>query len=99
MTGAPRSEGDFLEGRAGDSEVQLAVGMTACVWNHYLRRWTGGFAVAEVLARGYRLRRLSDGYVFSHVFSADEVMEERHKVQEPGIHGIHVDRRIADSGE
>ncbi len=95
----PRSEGDYLEGKAGDSELQLALGTAACVWNHYLCRWTGGFAVAEVLAGGYRLRRLSDGCVFSHVFSADEVMEERRKIQEPGIHGIHVDRRIADSGE
>jgi hypothetical protein len=99
MTGAPRSEGDHLQGNVGDSEVQLAVGMMACVWNYYLRRWTGGFAVAEVLARGYRLRRLSDGYVFGHVFSTDEVMEERRKVQEPGIFGIQLDRRIADSGE
>jgi hypothetical protein len=73
--------------------------MAACVWNQYLRRWTSGFAVAEVLARGYRLRRLSDDYVFSHVFSTDEVMEERRKIQEPGIHGIRVDRRRADSGE
>ena len=99
MTGTPRSEGDIPEGEVGDSGVQLAVGMAACVWNHYLRRWTGGFAVAEVLASGYRLRRLSDDYVFSHVFSTDEVMEERRKIQEPGIHGIHVDRRMADSGE
>ena len=99
MTSAPRSEADFLESEAVDSEVRLAVGRTACVWNHYLRRWTGGFAVAEVLASGYRLRRLSDDYVFSHVFSIDEVMEERRKIQEPGIDGIHVDRRIADSGE
>jgi hypothetical protein len=99
MTSTPRSEGDFLEGEVGDSGVQLAVGTVACVWNYYLRRWTGGFAVAEVLARGYRLRRLSDGYVFSHVFSTDEVMEERRKIQEPDIHGIHVDRRMADYGE
>jgi hypothetical protein len=99
MTSKPTSEGDLLEGEVGDSEVQLAVGTAACVWNHFLRRWTGGFAVAEVLARGYRLRRLSDGYVFSHVFSTDEVMEERRKIQEPGIHGIQVDRRMADSGE
>jgi len=96
MTRTPWSEGDYLEGKVGDSELQLAVGTAACVWNHYLDRWTGGFAVAEVLARGYRLRRVSDGYVFSHVFSADEVMEERRKIQEPGIH---VDRRHADSGE
>jgi len=26
MTSTPRSEGDFLEGEVGDSEVQLAVG-------------------------------------------------------------------------
>jgi hypothetical protein len=97
MTNTPESEGDLLEGEVGDSEVQLAVGTVACVWNHYLRRWTGGFAVAEVLARGYRLRRLSDDYVFSHVFSTDEVMEERRKIQEPGIPGVHVDRRIADA--
>jgi len=96
MTSTPESEGDFREGEVGDSEVQLAVGMMACVWNYYLRRWTGGFAVAEVLTSGYRLRRLSDNHVFSHVFSTDEVMEERRKIQEPGIH---VDRRMADSGE
>ena len=99
ITSTPRSEGDYLEGEVGDSVVQLAVGTVACVWNHYLRRWTGGFAVAEVLAGGYRLRRLSDDYVFSDVFIATEVMEERRKIQEPCIHGNHVDRRIADSGE
>ena len=99
MTNTPRSEVEHLEGEVGDSGVQLAVGTAACVWNHYLRRWTSGFAVAEALARGYRLRRLSDGYVFSHVFSAGEVMEERRKIQEPGFQGFHVDRRIADSGE
>jgi hypothetical protein len=96
MTSTPRSGGDDLEAEVGDSQVQLAVGTAVCVWNHYLRRWTGGFAVAAVLARGYRLRRLSDDFVFSDVFSADDVMEERRKIQEPGIH---VDRRLADSGE
>jgi len=99
MTSTPESEGDLHEGEGNDSEAQLAVGMAACVWNDYLRRWTGGFAVAEVLASGYRLRRLSDDHVFSHVFSTDDVMEERRKIQEPGIHGIHGDRRMADSGE
>ena len=48
---------------------------------------------------GLFLGGLSDDYVFSHVFSTHEVMEERRKIQEPGIFGIHVDRRIADSGE
>jgi len=99
MTRTPESEGDLHEGEGNDSEAQLAVGMAACVWNHYLRRWTGGFAVAEVLASGYRLRRLSDDHVFCHVFSTDDVMEERRKIQEPGIHVIHGDRRMADSEE
>ena len=98
MTRPPRSEGDSLEGEVGDSEVKLAVGVSACVWNQYLRRWTSGFAVAEVLAGGYRLRRLSDDYVFTHVFSTDEVMEERRKAQEPGIDGTRVDRRRATPG-
>ena len=99
MTHTPRSEGDLHEGEVGDSDVRLAVGRTACVWNHFLRRWTGGFAVAEVLANGYRLRRLSDDHVFRHVFSTDEVMEERRQIPGFRAHGIHVDRRMPDSGE
>src|ERR1700735_216614 len=99
MTSTPRSEGDSLAGEVGDSEVKLTVGMAACVWNQYLRRWTSGFAVAEVIARGYRLRRLSDDHVFDHVFSTDEVMEERRKTQEPGIYGTtRADRRRATPG-
>jgi len=101
MTNTPESEGNPHEGEVGHSHSaeQLAVGMAACVWNYYLRCWTGGFAIAEVLASGYRLRRLSDNHVFSHVFRTDEVMEERRKIQEPGIHRTHLDRRVADSGE
>lgn len=99
MTSTPRSEGDSLEREVGDSEVKLTVGMAACVWNQYLRRWTSGFAVAEVHARGYRLRRLSDDHVFDHVFSTDEVMEERRKTQEPGTYGTtRADRRRATPG-
>jgi hypothetical protein len=100
MTRTPQSDGHLLEGELCGSEVHhLTVGTAACVWNHFLRRWTGGFAVAEVLASGYRLRRLSDGQVFRDVFSTDEVMEERRKIQEPGFHGTHLERRMTDSGE
>ena len=83
----PQSELDLLDGEVGHPEVQLAVGASACVWNHFLRCWTGGFAVVEVLTTGYRLRRLSDRDVFDDVFSSDEVMEERRKIHEPGIGG------------
>ena len=99
MTSTPRSDGDLHEGEAGDSDAQLTVGRTACVWNHFLGRWTGGFAVAEVLENGYRLRRLSDDYVFGHVFRIDEVTGERRQIQEFRVHGIHVERRRPDSGE
>lgn len=99
MTSTPPSEGEHFDAEVGGSEVHLSVGTVACVWNHFLRRWTDGFAVAEVLASGYRLRRLSDDYVFRHVFSTDEVMEERRKIQEPGVHGTYLDRRKTDSWE
>jgi hypothetical protein len=99
MTSPPPPESDPLDAEVGGSEGQLAVGTVACVWNHFLRRWTGGFAVAEVLPSGYRLRRLSDGQVFRDVFGTDEVMEERRKLQAPGYRGNHLDRRTTDSGE
>ena len=86
MTSMPRSQGDAF----GDSEIQLAVGTAACVWNHYLRRWTGGF-LAEVLDSGYRLRRLTDDHVFSHVFSIDEVMEERPTIRSRASQGIRLE--------
>jgi hypothetical protein len=80
MTSTPTSQSDLLEGKAGRSGMQLAIGSAVCVWNHFLRRWT-------------------DGCVFSHVFSADEVMEERRKLQEPGDYGIHLNRRQSRFGE
>ena len=92
----PILHGDHLEDRVSGSEAKLTTGEAVCVWNHYLGRWTDGFAVAEVVPGGYRLRRLSDGHVFSHVFSTNEVMEERRTVQELA-YGIHLDRRVSHS--
>jgi hypothetical protein len=69
MTDNSVPEGDSLAGRLGGTEVKLTVGSAARVWNHSLDRWTAGFAVAEVVPGGYRLRRLSDGHVFRDVFS------------------------------
>jgi len=94
MISKSRPEGDYPEGKDGGSEVNLTIGASACVWNNYLCRWTDGFAVAEVVPSGYRLRRLSDGHVFSHVFSTNEVMAERRRFQELA-YGIHIDRRMS----
>lgn len=38
-----------------------------------------GFEIAEVLADGFRVRRLSDGSVLPVAFSADDVRKERKK--------------------
>lgn len=81
----------------GDGEgtvlAPIGVGEDICVWNRYLERWTDGFAVAEVVADGYRLERRSDGHVFDDVFSFEEVRPERRRTQLPGIVGTPVDRR------
>ena len=40
-------------------------------------RWSRGFEVAEVLADGYRVKRVSDGAVLPVSFDADDVRRER----------------------
>jgi hypothetical protein len=71
----------------------MAVGTEICVWNASLEAWTVGFAVAEALPQGYRLRRLSDGHVFDHVFAAELVRADRRQSQSPGFMGTDRDRR------
>ena len=39
--------------------------------------WSGGFAIADVLDQGYRLRRLWEGDVLDDVFRHDDVRPER----------------------
>ena len=41
--------------------------------------WARGFEVAEVVAEGYRIRRLSDRSVLPAEFSFDDVRRERRK--------------------
>ncbi|HLX89677.1 MAG TPA: hypothetical protein VKR22_14625 [Acidimicrobiales bacterium] len=85
-TAAPANEAPAV-GRA------LATGTPVCVWNSFLETWTEGFAVAEVLGTGYRLRRLSDGHAFDDVFPATQVIRERRRIQQPGYGVDHIDRR------
>lgn len=72
---------------------EMGPGTEVCVWNPSLEAWTVGFSVAEVLAEGYRLRRLSDGHVFDHVFVAELVRAERRHTQASGFVGTDRDRR------
>jgi hypothetical protein len=43
------------------------------------QRWSRGFEVAEEVAEGYRLRRVSDGSLLPVAFEADDVRPERKK--------------------
>jgi hypothetical protein len=43
------------------------------VWNGFLATWTGGFSIAEIVDRGYRLRRRSDGAVLPETIAAERV--------------------------
>lgn len=53
----------------------LRVGMRVAVQTR-LGRWSSGFEVAEVSARGYRVRRISDGAVLPFDFNADELRDD-----------------------
>ena len=41
------------------------------------QHWARGFEVVEATAKGYRVRRLSDGIVLPAEFTADDVRRER----------------------
>ena len=90
MEGDGRSVGVEGEARA---QGAMPVGTEVCVWNPSLEAWTAGFAVAEALGDGYRLRRLSDGHVFDHVFALELGVAERRRSQAPGFVGTDHDRR------
>ena len=70
---------------ADASAVDLVVeefvkpGMRVEVRSRFDDSWARGFEVAEVLADGYRLRRLSDLSVLPVEFSFDDVRKERKK--------------------
>src|SRR3954468_11653510 len=50
----------------------LAVGSRVAVHTR-LGQWSSGFEVAEAMARGYRLRHISDGSVLPFEFEFDEL--------------------------
>lgn len=55
---------------------RLPVGTPVMVKTQYLGSWTSGFAVAEQLTDGYRLRRLSDGVELPDEFAVAAVRRE-----------------------
>jgi hypothetical protein len=58
-------------------DEQIKPGVRVEVRSRFDGRFAHGFEVAEALATGYRLRRLSDGSVLPVEFQADDVRKER----------------------
>jgi transcriptional regulator with XRE-family HTH domain len=52
----------------------LSIGTAVMVRTRYLRTWTRGFEVAELLGDRYRLRRLSDNSLLGGTFAFEEVL-------------------------
>lgn len=61
------------------TEALLKPGTRVEVRSRFDDRWARGFEVTEVLAEGYRIRRLSDGSVLPVEFDFDDVRQERRK--------------------
>ena len=62
-----------------DTRPELEPGTRVEVRGRFGDRWAKGFEVAEVLADGYRLRRLSDGSVLPVLFGDDDVRRIRRR--------------------
>lgn len=60
-------------------EEHLKPGAKVEVRSRFDGRWSRGFEVAEVLAHGYRVRRLSDGALLPSEFDDDEIRAEKRR--------------------
>ncbi len=60
-------------------DVDLAQGTPVDVRNRFVGSWSHGFAVAERVQGGYRVRRLSDDSVLPDVFPSEDIRPERRK--------------------
>jgi hypothetical protein len=69
----------LMDVAAGIPDTELPPGAPVDVRNRFVGSWSHGFEIAERVAGGYRVRRLSDGSVLPDVFSSDDVRPERRK--------------------
>ena len=76
------------------SALRLDVGTKVYVRNRFQGDWSSGFMVAEVVDHGYRLRRLSDGQVFTDVFPFHDVHVERRQHPLRGVDESWLDRQV-----
>jgi hypothetical protein len=57
----------------------LQPGSRVEVRRRFDQRWSRGFEIVEVLEKGYRVRRISDGSVIPTEFGVDEVRPQQKK--------------------
>jgi hypothetical protein len=60
-------------------DTLLVEGTPVDVRNRFVGSWSHGFEIAERIAGGYRVRRLSDNSVLPDVFPSEDVRPERRK--------------------
>ena len=58
---------------------RLAIDPHVEVRDRYQGTWARGFAIAEWLESGYKVRRISDGAILPDVFTEDEVRPSRRR--------------------
>ena len=63
----------------GSLDSPIPPGARVDVRNRFVGSWSHGFEIAERVAGGYRVRRLSDNSVLPDVFSNEDVRSERRK--------------------
>lgn len=63
---------------ARELEYRYLPGTPVEVQNRFTDGWCRGFAVAEPVAEGYRLFRLSDGATLPVVFRPEQVRQSAH---------------------
>ncbi|MCL4434582.1 MAG: hypothetical protein M1399_07435 [Actinobacteria bacterium] len=62
-----------------ESAGRLAIDTHVEVRDRYQGTWARGFAIAEWLENGYRVRRISDDTTLPDVFTVDEVRPSRRR--------------------
>ena len=60
-------------------DTLLPEGPPVDVRNRFVGSWSHGFVIAERVAGGYRIRRLSDDSILPDVFPSEDVRSERRK--------------------
>jgi hypothetical protein len=76
---SPGMTNGLMDIAASMPDTLLPEGTPVDVRNRFVGSWSHGFEIAERVAGGYRIRRLSDNSVLPDVFPNEDVRPERRK--------------------